>query len=875
MKNAITSSLLLLFWGISQTLLAQAGPLSPKPNVLFIAMDDLRPELNCYGQSFMQTPNLDRLAATGTTFRRAYCQQAICMASRASLLSGLRPEHRHLYNCGSLEALAPEVTTLNEHFAEHGYLIAGIGKVYHHREDHQAQFGDKWHDPTHQWAGRGYLTDEAIGEMAANGRFEAGKKPKGPAYEMADVPDNAYIDGANAEYAIEKLKAFQQEDQPFFLALGFHKPHLPWCAPKQYWDLYPADQVELSPAPDFPTDLTPYSLTNWGELRGYFGIPQGKDQVPDELAIQLRRAYYASVSYADAQLGKVLNALDELGLRESTIIVLYGDHGWKLGDHHAWSKHTNFEIDTRVPLIIRVPELTNGQPTEAFAELVDLYPTLCDLADLDLPSHLEGKSLVPLLQNPTAQVHEAAYSIFPRDRTEDAKTITGFSLRNRDFRYTEWIHLASGELKAAELYDHRRDSLENHNVAGEATYAPIVAQLASQLHQQFDGAIPGRAPAPSGWLFDPAKLRAAKARYQAQEEPYFSLVQELQTHAEALLDTALFAVNQNQLLLPPSGNPHDYYSLGPYWWPNPETEDGLPYIRKDGLKNPEYDAHDGRLLKRMVDAVYTLCLAHFYTGEPAYAAKANAFLTTWFLDSATYMNPHLEHGQAIPGIVEGRGIGIIETAHLLRAVNGMGLLQMAGSLPASTHFGMKDWIRDYTHWLVTSEKGWDERRWHNNHGSSYDSQVATFALFAGEDSLARLILDSVKVKRIDRQIEPDGSQPWELERTKSMSYSIKNLDHLMENAILAQQVGIDLWHYESADDGSIEQAIRFLIPYMLGEKAWPYEQYGGIEKTKGSFAEMIWLAHQHLDDPLIERAYEVLCRQAETPLPVSLLYPEG
>ena len=327
MRRSIMLGLLLLFlMGKSEFHAETPVPPAPPKNVLFIAMDDLRIQLGYMGQTYMKTPHIDRLAAEGVAFRHAYCQQAICMASRASIMSGLRPEHRKIYNCSALEDLAPEVLTLNEHFANHGYLTTAIGKVYHHKKDHVEQFGEAWHDPTDQWAGRGYISDEALAEMAANGRFIEGKKPKGPAYEMADVPDNYYIDGANTEYAIETLQGFQEQGTPFFMALGFHKPHLPWCAPKKYWDLYPPEDIELSAAPEFPSNLTPYSLTNWGELRGYFGIPQGKDEISPELALHLRRAYYASISYADAQLGKVLDALDELGLRENTIIVLWGDH---------------------------------------------------------------------------------------------------------------------------------------------------------------------------------------------------------------------------------------------------------------------------------------------------------------------------------------------------------------------------------------------------------------------------------------------------------------------------------------------------------------------------------------------------------------------
>lgn len=872
MKTISTLALLLfcLIWGENPPI---HDAESPQQNVLFIAMDDLRIQLGCYGQSFMKTPNIDRLAAEGIAFRHAYCNQAICMASRASIMSGIRPEHRQIYDCRALEALAPEIVTLNEHFEANGYLTTAIGKVYHHDQDHLAQFGENWHDPTDQWEGRGYISDEAISEMVSNGRFDEKKREKGPAYEMADVPDNHYLDGANAEYAIDQLKTLEQQDQPFFMALGFHKPHLPWCAPKQYWDMYPVDEIALSPAPDYPSNLTPFSLTNWGELRGYFGIPQGTDEISDELAIQLRRAYYASVSYADAQLGKVLDALDELGLRENTIVVLWGDHGWKLGDHHAWSKHTNFEIDVQVPLIISAPDLDQaGLQTESFAELVDLYPTLCDLAGIETPDHLEGISLVPVLKDPGTNSRKEAFSIFPRDRTDETKTVTGFCIGTEDFRYVEWIHLMSGEVKARELYDHRNDAWENHNVADDPSYADIRSSLAQRLRQKFDTAMTWQDTGPKSWLYDLNRLEAARQQYDRQEEPVFSLVQDLVNEANALLEIAPYSVLQKKHI-PPSGNMNDYYSIGVYWWPNPETADGLPYIRKDGKRNPEYDQYDGPSLTKMSNAVFTLALAYQYTRNEAYSSKASELIRTWFLDSATAVTPHLEYGQAIPGITEGRGIGIIETGKLVKVVSAAGLLRGSDEFQDSTYPGLQTWINKYLHWMVTSEKGWDERRWHNNHGSSYDSQVAIFGLFTGEDSIAQLILDSVIIKRINRQIEPDGSQPWELERTKSMSYSLKNLDHLIENAILAEYYGSDLWEYESEDGRSIRQAIRFLIPFMLGEKEWTYQQYGGIDSKREHFREIIWISHQYLEDPLIDKAFQIVCSEEEAPLSIMLRYP--
>ncbi|MFT6868191.1 MAG: hypothetical protein ACJA08_003041 [Cyclobacteriaceae bacterium] len=377
---------------------------------------------------------------------------------------------------------------------------------------------------------------------------------------------------------------------------------------------------------------------------------------------------------------------------------------------------------------------------------------------------------------------------------------------------------------------------------------------------------------PDPVLYNLDELDIARKKYKRGKEPYFSEVNRLSEDAEKLLSEYPPSVLQKKHT-PPNGDMHDYYSLGIYWWPNPETENGLPYIRKDGIKNPEYDEFDGPGIAKMSKSVFTLSLAYYYTQNEKYSKKAVEFLDTWFINSATKMNPHLEYGQAIPGIVEGRGIGIIETGNLLNVVNAIGFLKGSNSLTDLQFETLRKWFKKYNDWLLTSEKGWDERLWHNNHGSSYDSQVATFSWFVGQDSVAQMILDSVKVKRITRQIEPDGSQPWELERTKSMSYSIKNLDHLIENAIIAQHYGIDLWNYESEDGRSIKKAIKFLIPYMTGDKKWEYTQLGGLEAKMNGFKELIWIASHYLDDPLIDETVEILTKREQFQSEIILLFP--
>jgi hypothetical protein len=513
-----------------------------------------------------------------------------------------------------------------------------------------------------------------------------------------------------------------------------------------------------------------------------------------------------------------------------------------------------------------------GAQTYSFAELVDLYPTLCDLVGIDRPAHLEGESLASIIAAPQTKIKDAAFSIFPRNRREDDKTITGFSIRTQNFRYTEWIHLASGRKLVSELYDHRSDSLENINVVDEPPYAAFVKTLSDNLRSKFRDAIPGLKKQPDVFLYDPADLLFAKQQYTQKKAPFVELVDQLKSEADKLLEVGPFSVMQKTLVAP-SNNKHDYYSLGPYWWPNPDTKDGLPYIRKDGKRNPEIRHYDRGALGKMSKAVINLSLAYFYTVHEPYAKKANDLLHAWFIAPETKMNPHLEYGQAIPGITEGRGIGIIETGILLKLVNMIGFLKKSESFSTTNFNKIQQWFRDYNIWLTTSEKGWDERMWHNNHGSSYDSQVIGFSLFTGQIATGKEILDSVIIKRINRQIEPDGRQPWELERTKSMSYSIKNLDHLIENAILAKHFDVDLWNYESTDGRSIKQAIRFLIPYMLGDKEWIYTQYGGIDSKQDDFIDLLWLANQHLDDDLIRHALDQLCAKIKDPLEINLLYP--
>jgi arylsulfatase A-like enzyme len=451
-----------------------------KPNVLFVVYDDLRPELGCYGVDWVRTPVIDGLASEGVLFERAYCQQAICAPSRASVLTGCRPDTTTIYDLETpVRQAMPDVLTLPEHFRKHGYETVSVGKVYHHgRDDLQGWSGEPI-KPVGDWLGRGYLSDEAIEAIAeCDRRMEAmgnHRRGLGPATECADVADDAYQDGRSALAAVEELRRLKRAGRPFFLGLGFLKPHLPFAAPKRYWDYYDPEKVPLAVNPFAPEGATEYSLTNWGELRGYFDMPD-EGEMPDELARRLVHGYAACTSYADAQLGLVLDQLGKLGLTGNTVVVLWGDHGWKLGEHGSWCKHTNFEVDTRAPLIVRAPGARgNGSSSGALVEFVDMYPALCELCDLPVPDHLEGTSFVPLLSAPDRPWKSAAFSQYPRGG------VMGYALRTDRYRYVEWQDRESREVRARELYDHEADPQENLNAAGAAERAGVIEELSGRL----------------------------------------------------------------------------------------------------------------------------------------------------------------------------------------------------------------------------------------------------------------------------------------------------------------------------------------------------------------------------------------------------------
>ncbi|HEY0946896.1 MAG TPA: sulfatase [Opitutaceae bacterium] len=456
-------------------LVTAAGP--ERPNVLFIAVDDLRTNLGCYGDTAAITPNIDRLASQGARFTRAYCQEAVCNPSRQSLLTGRRPDTIRVWDLFThFRKTSPGVTTLPEHFKANGYFAQSFGKIYHG----EAPMSDpeSWSVPEQlQYVPKrdDYRLPENRGK---------GKGPKAAAFEFADAPDDAYPDGqvaAGAVAAIERLAA-DPEGAPFFLAVGFMKPHLPFTAPRRYWDLYEAAPLPAPVQPQPPRGAPALALHDSTELRGYTDMPKQGDFAPAQIA-DLRRAYYAATSFTDAQIGRVLEALRKTNLQHNTLVVLWSDHGFHLGEHGLWAKTTNYEADTRVPLILVRPGQENGTVVTALVELLDLYPTLVELCGLPQPAGLEGRSLRPWLDDPAHASREAVFSQYPRPwPRRGTPDHMGYAVRTATHRYVEWRRFGTTEIVARELYRYEGEQLfETENLADDPREAARVAELQALL----------------------------------------------------------------------------------------------------------------------------------------------------------------------------------------------------------------------------------------------------------------------------------------------------------------------------------------------------------------------------------------------------------
>ncbi len=481
------------------------GADAKRPNVVFIIIDDLRPELGAYGAGHINSPNIDRLAKSGMRFDRAYVQQAVCSPSRTSLMTGARPDTTKVWDLVThFRAAMPSVVTLGQHFKNNGYFVQGMGKLYHGGYDDAPTWSVPWQTPKavkyalpenvklDERQRGGNANAEGEKASAADGPPSTGLNSRGPAFEGADVPDNTFTDGKVAELAISTLRDLGKKPEPFFLALGFIKPHLPFISPKKYWDLYDPAKIQLATNKFRPKDAPAYAILPGGELRNYHGIPESS--IPDDLARTLKHGYYAAISYTDAQIGRVLDELDRLDLRKNTIVVLVGDHGWKLGEHDAWAKHTNTESDTHAPLLLSAPGMKHaGESTSSLVEFVDVYPTVTELAGLPLPSHLEGLSFKPVLDDPKRPWKQAAFSQYPRsaNNSTGGVALMGYSMRTDRYRLTQWVHRDDhSKVAGLELYDHQTDPQENTNVAKHPDQTTTVARLIAQLQQGYRGALP-------------------------------------------------------------------------------------------------------------------------------------------------------------------------------------------------------------------------------------------------------------------------------------------------------------------------------------------------------------------------------------------------
>lgn len=495
-----------LFFTLIQLLILSS--FAQKTNVVFILVDDLKPLINSYGANQMITPNLDRFAEQGVVFTNAHAQQAVCAASRVSFMTGMRPDYTQVLDLKThMRDKDPNALTIAEYYKQKGYATIGLGKVLHGAKKNDPQ---SWSVPFINDDELPYSKDVSLPAdlQYQNAHTQETYKsliktntPKGkikgllkkakarPSTEIVDVPDDAYADGAIAVKSIEILEKYQKTNAPFFLTIGFKKPHLPFTPPKKYWDLYDRDDIELAPFQEKAKQSPGYAYHGFGELKNYSDITENLDEqgrVIDPKQKELIHGYYASVSYTDAQLGKVLDFIDNSSLKENTVIVLIGDHGWHLGDHGLWNKHSNFEQATRTPIMVLTPNRNKGIINSSPVELIDAFPTICELSNIKTPGHLQGTSLVPIINNQQSKVKEIAISQYPRHGAK-----MGYAARSDRYRYVEWKSgdykknkdYINGEVQGIELYDYELDPLETKNLANDNAYKDILLELKSELNR--------------------------------------------------------------------------------------------------------------------------------------------------------------------------------------------------------------------------------------------------------------------------------------------------------------------------------------------------------------------------------------------------------
>ena len=450
---------------LPQTIISQEQ--TKKQNILFISIDDFRPKISSYGETKMITPNIDKLASEGLQFNNAYTNIAVCGASRASLMTGIRPSLNR-FNDFSTRAQVdtPQAISLNQLFMDNGYQTISYGKIYHHSDD----FQQYWSEKDKGQIQSDFQDPKSIERVNNAEKGEYGNKNL--TYEYPDVDDYAYNDGKITQNAIHKLKVLKEDDQPFFMAVGYVSPHLPFIQPKKYWDMYDHDSIQLadnSYQPENSPFIAIEAQHNSAELRkNYLDIPaQGK--LDDDLARNLIHGYYASVSYMDALIGELIKELDDLGLRDNTTIILWSDHGYFLGEHGFWCKHSTFHEAVKIPFIMSSPGYAKNQITDSFTELVDVYPTLCELANITPPTYIHGKSLTPVLKNPSIQLKDEIYTRYKQ----------GEAVVDANYSYTEFYR---GKTYVGNMmYDMKTDLKQNIDISKTPANAKLVKMYSQKL----------------------------------------------------------------------------------------------------------------------------------------------------------------------------------------------------------------------------------------------------------------------------------------------------------------------------------------------------------------------------------------------------------